>query len=298
MMEARAKRIVNFGSLNIDHVYRVEHFVRPGETVPSLGYEQYAGGKGGNQSLALARAGADVFHAGKTGAEGAWLKELLAENGVNTDNVEITEGPGGHAVIQVNPEGENAIVLYGGSNREITPDDAKRVLAGFGPGDFLLSQNEISSIPEIITIGAERGLDIFFNPAPMSPEVLDYPLEAVKFFIINETEGEGLTGETEPERILDVMAGKFPEASVVLTLGERGAVYRDSSRSLNVPASKVQPVDTTAAGDTFIGYFLAQIMTGRDTEEALKAACCAAAVCVTKAGAADSIPWKEEVPIT
>jgi ribokinase len=288
-------RILNFGSLNIDHVYRVPHFVRPGETLSSDSYQQFAGGKGFNQSVALARAGATVFHAGKIGPEGGWLLEILREAGASTDYVFVEETPTGHALIQVEESGENAIILYGGANRTISPADVDQVLGHFAPGDFLLLQNEISSMAQIITRGSERGLRIVFNPAPMEATVLDYPLEAVSLFIVNEGEGQALTGESEPGAILAAMRGRFPRAATVLTLGAAGAIYADETVRVEVPAVVVKAVDTTAAGDTFTGYFLAALSSGEAVEAALHLAAKAAAICVTRPGAADSIPLREVV---
>jgi ribokinase len=287
--------ILNLGSLNIDHVYRVPHFVRPGETLSSDSYQQFAGGKGFNQSVALARAGATVFHAGKIGPEGGWLLEILREAGASTDYVFQEETPTGHALIQVEESGENAIILYGGANRTISPADVEQVLGHFSAGDFLLLQNEISSMPEIIRRGSERGLRIVFNPAPMEATVLDYPLEAVSLFIVNEGEGQALTGESDPDAILTAMRGRFPQAATVLTLGAAGAIYADETVRVEVPAVAVKAVDTTAAGDTFTGYFLAALSSGEAVEAALHLAAKAAAICVTRPGAADSIPWIEEV---
>jgi ribokinase len=295
MKQEQKTRILNFGSINIDHVYQVDHFVRPGETLPGLSYRRFAGGKGSNQSIALARAGARVHHAGRVGGDGAWVIDMLREAGVDTENVEVIDGPSGHAVIQVNPSGENAIIIHGGANREITERDARRVLSGFSDGDYLLLQNEISSMPEIMKIGAERGLKIVFNPAPMTADVPSCPLSLVGMFIINEVEGEELTGEREPDKIVGAMLDAWPRAATALTLGSRGVMYGDSERRLSVPAPKVSAVDTTAAGDTFIGYLLAGIVAGHGIEAALETACRAAAVCVTRPGAADSIPARDEL---
>lgn len=288
--------IINFGSLNIDHVYRVEHFVRPGETMGSLSYQQFAGGKGFNQSIALARAGAQVRHAGKIGPEGAWLLAMLRAAGAHTEDVVQVEIPTGHALIQVDANGENAIILFGGANQSISPDDVERVLAQTAPGDYLLLQNEINQMEQILRRGAARGLRIVFNPAPMTRAVVEeYPLDGVAIFIVNETEAEALTGASTADAILDAMRGRFPQAATVLTLGAAGAIYTDGTQRIHVPAVKVQPVDTTAAGDTFTGYFLAALAGGDSVERALQLAARAAAICVTRPGAADSIPTRAEV---
>ncbi len=287
--------VLNYGSLNIDHVYRVPHFVRPGETLTSQDYRRFAGGKGLNQSIALARAGAPVHHAGKIGPEGTWLRDTLTQEGVDTRFVQETEVPTGHAIIQVVPEGENAIVIYGGANRAITPEDARRVLAHFGPGDWLLLQNEISALAEILALAGERGLHVALNPAPMTPQVVEYPLEHVRLFIVNETEGTALTGEQEPEAILTAMRRRYPHAATVLTLGGQGSLYEDDQGRIHTPAVPVQAVDTTAAGDTFTGYLLAGLLEGLPPARALELAARAAALCVTRPGAAPSIPHRAEV---
>lgn len=288
-------RILNFGSANIDHVYRVDHFVRPGETMSSQAYQVFAGGKGFNQSVALARAGAPVCHAGKIGADGLWLKNRLSEMGVDTTCLEVVDGPTGHAIIQVNPAGENAIVLHGGANQRIVTADIGRILSSFASGDYLLVQNEVSGVPEMIRQAAARGLKVVFNPAPLSGDVRSYPLDLVNIFILNEVEAEGLTEETVPEKIAGAMRKAFPKAATILTLGAKGACYVDSRVRLDQTALRVVPVDTTAAGDTFIGFFLAELIRSGDTKRGLALGCRAAAICVTRPGASDSIPWRSEL---
>lgn len=287
--------ILNFGSVNIDHVYRVEHLVRPGETIASSDYRQFSGGKGFNQSIALARAGASVSHAGRIGQDGEWLRDQLAGEGADVDFLEIIDGPSGHALIQVDAGGENAIILFGGANRTFRADDARKILGHFEPEDWLLLQNEISAMPEILQLAGQRGLRVVFNPAPMGAEVLDYPLDGVAIFVLNEVEGEAFTGAGETEAILAGMRQRFPAATVVLTLGAEGAVYDDGSQRIAVPAQPVEAVDTTAAGDTFIGYLLAGLSAGASPRSAMEWATRAAAICVTRPGAAPSIPRREEL---
>ena len=288
-------RVLNFGSINIDHVYRLPHFVRPGETLSSESYSRFGGGKGLNQSIALAHAGAPVVHAGKIGAGDEWLRERLQRSGADVTFVETVDGPSGHAIIQVNRDGENAIILHGGANRRVTSGDGARILEAFGVGDYLLLQNEISAIPDIMLQAAQRGLRIVFNPAPMHADVLAYPLDCVSCFVLNEIEAAGLTGDPDPAESLRALRLRYPHAAVVLTLGDKGALFADECARLQVPALRVKAVDTTAAGDTFIGYFLAETMRGVAAEEALRTACRAAALCVVRPGAADSIPRRDEV---
>ena len=287
--------ILNLGSLNIDHVYEVEHFVRPGETLDSTGYQLFAGGKGLNQSIALARAGADVRHAGRIGADGETLRRRLKEDGIDTAGIEPCDTPTGHAVIQVTPSGENAIVLFGGANRMIDKSFISRVLTGYTPGNSLLLQNEISCVADAIQMGSDAGLKILFNPAPMTADIHTYPLERVALFVLNETEAEELTGQTDPNAIRIAMLEKFPHAATVLTLGSKGAIFFDADSLHRQAAQAVEAVDTTAAGDTFIGYFLTEWLQTGDPAAALKLGCRAAALCVTRPGAADSIPRHSEL---
>lgn len=292
--------VLNFGSINIDHVYRVDHFARPGETLNCLDYHRFAGGKGLNQSIALAQADASVVHAGKLGAGDGWLKTLMAGKGVDTRFVETVDGPSGHAVIQVNSAGENAIVIVGGANRLIDENDVQRILAGFGPHDYLLVQNEVSAVPQILLSAKVLGMTVVFNPAPMTPEVPDYPLDKVDILIVNTVEAHSLTGESEPERICETFRRRYPHATMVLTLGSRGAIYCNTQMQIHQPAEQVNAVDTTGAGDTFIGFFLAELIRSADPKSALAFASRAAALCVTRQGAADSIPHRTEIemPIT
>lgn len=276
-------KVLNFGSLNIDLVYRVNGFVRPGETIPARSFSRFAGGKGLNQSLALARAGASVVHAGAVGADGVFLLELLRESGVDCRAVAVErDTPSGHAVIQVADSGENAIVLYPGANHRITGALIDRALGMCSAGDVLLLQNEISEIPRIMRRAAELGIRIFMNPAPMTEAVENYPLELVDTLIVNETEAEHLSRCGVPRGL-----------NVLKTLGARGAVYNDE---ILVPACRVDKVvDTTAAGDTFIGYFIAGLLNGMTVEAAMRLASRASAYCIGHSGAAPSIPFMHDL---
>ncbi len=294
-MFAAMKRVLNFGSINVDHVYTVEHFVRPGETIGCRKYRRFAGGKGLNQSIALAQAGACVYHAGKVGAADAWLKTLMEDKGVDTGFVQTIDGPSGHAIIQVNAEGENAIIIVGGANQLISEAEVQGIVADFGPDDYLLVQNEVNAVPQIIQSAKAKGLTIAFNPAPMNAQVLNYPLELVDILIVNETEAQALTGESEPDSIGETLNRRFPQTAVVLTLGDKGAAYFSPQARFYQPAKKVHAVDTTGAGDTFIGFFLAELIETNNPAAALQWATRAAALCVTRHGAADSIPSRREL---
>jgi ribokinase len=288
-------KILNFGSINIDYVYEVNGFVKPGETIASKGFQTFIGGKGCNQSVALAKAEVAVFHAGNISKSGLFIQSQLEKWGVNTQFVNIVSEATGHAIIQVNQHGENAIIIHGGANQTITLEQIETTLNHFEKGDILLLQNEINHLPAIIKKGKKRGLKIFFNPAPMTESVHDFPLDLVDIFIINETEGESLTGESEVERILTTMRTKFPKAGILLTLGKKGSIYLAESERIEIVAKKVTAIDTTAAGDTFIGYFIAGLEKGFVTEKALELATKAAAITVTKKGGSVAIPFFNEI---
>ncbi len=295
-------RILNFGSLNIDHVYNVADFVKPGETISAENYSRFCGGKGLNQSIALARAGAEVLHAGRIGSDGLFLKEKLESSGVDCSLLEVApEEPTGHAMIQVSAKGENCIVLFGGANMRISEEQILRSIRSMERGDFLLLQNEISRMREIMEAADRAGLRIFFNPAPMNERVFSYPLEQVDTFIVNEIEAAGLAGadpESGPEQVIRSLQTKYPSANLLMTLGASGAMYlgRTEKNEVFVPASNVEKVvDTTAAGDTFIGYFLAETSVGASPEQAMKTAAAASGLCVGRLGAADSIPFRREL---
>lgn len=288
--------ILNFGSLNIDRSYVVPHLVREGETLSSVEMKVTCGGKGLNQSIALARAGLLVSHAGKIGTDGLFLLDKLKESGVDVSLVTITEeSVTGHAVIQVDMAGRNSIVLYGGANQAITREEADRVLAHFGPGDWLFLQNEVSCLPYIICAASRRGMTVVLNPSPLDDTLLHMELDGVSWFILNEIEGEGLAGEREPERICAKLQARWPGSKVILTLGEQGAVCSDGDSYYRQECFPARTVDSTAAGDTFTGYFFAALCRGRSPQEALEQAGMAAALAVSRRGAAASIPTQAEV---
>jgi ribokinase len=282
--------IVNFGSINLDFVYRVERLVAPGETIHALSQERFAGGKGFNQSIALARAGARVRHVGKVGEDGRWLVEMLKEEGVETRDIDYAAIPTGHAIIQVDARGENSILVHGGANREFTQDALARACSTLNREDWVLLQNETNAPARVIESAARKGSRVVFNPSPLDASILDLPLGRVDTFLVNRVEGQGLSGESEPDRILDAMQERYPNAATVLTLGDQGVVYARGSVRLKTAAESVQAVDTTGAGDTFAGYWLAETASSGDPERALRLACRAAADCVGRPGAAASIP--------
>lgn len=292
-------KITNFGSLNIDYVYAVDHIVREGETLETAGRSLFPGGKGLNQSVALARAGAQVAHAGRVGkADGQILIDYLAQSGVDTSCILTGEGATGHAIIQLDSKGQNSIFLYGGENHAVTRADIDAVLSTLERGDFLLLQNEISEVGYLLRRAGELDLKVAFNPAPFTSAVLEYPLEKAMYIFVNEIEAAALAGmpeETDVERLLPCLEEKYPSASVVLTLGSRGAILLENGKRLRQDAVAVEVQDTTGAGDTFVGYFLSGILRGGSAAESLKLAAAAAGIAVSRMGAAPAIPFLPEL---
>ncbi len=286
-------KILNFGSLNLDYVYRMHEFIRPGETAAALSRTVVCGGKGLNQSIAFARSGVRVFHAGNVGKEdGAPLLELLRSAGVDVSCIRQCSVPGGHTVIQVNDAGENAIILFPGANAEADTEQFRQVLGQFEAGDLLVLQNEISCIPDIIRMAKERGMRIAMNPSPVEGTE-HYPLELLDFLFLNEDEAAHLAGEGEAAEIL---RQRYPETRLIITCGARGARYLGpDGLDYWQPAVPVTPVDTTAAGDTFMGYFLALWSIGREIPWCLSVAAHAASLCILRPGAAPSIPVMPDV---
>ena len=288
-------KVLNFGSCNIDYVYQMEHFIRPGETAPCLTLCAGCGGKGLNQSIALAKAGTPVYHAGLYGKEGQFLLDKMAAAGVDTSLMRLGEGANGHAIIQVDRTGQNCIILYGGTNRQITEQYIDDVLAKFEAGDILVLQNEINNMPYLMRRAHEKGLRIAFNAAPYAEEVRAYPLDTVTWLIVNEVEGAGLSGKTEYEDIAETLAKQYPGMNIMLTMGKSGCLYKGQGETVRLGACRVDAVDTTAAGDTFIGYFVRGIWQNLSMKDTLRQATVASAIAVTRPGAADSVPALQEV---
>lgn len=289
-------KLLNFGSLNKDYVYDVEHFVQPGETASSKGLFINCGGKGLNQSIAAAKAGAAVFHAGIIGADGAMLEEKLRENGVDVSLLQRAEAPNGHAMIQVDKSGQNCILLYGGTNQMLTKEYIDRTLDVFSGEDVLvLMQNETNLVGYIMGEAHRRGMRTALNAAPMDEKAAAYPLEVLDWLIVNEVEGRQIAGCERDEEILPILRERYPDCGILLTLGSRGAQCYRGGEEYRIGCFQVDVVDTTAAGDTFSGYFLQSIYEDGDIPLALLRASAASALAIGRKGASDSVPWKEEV---
>ena len=288
-------KVLVFGSFNLDHIYSVSEFVRPGETISSLSVETLLGGKGFNQAVAAARAGLPVYAAGNVGADGQCFLEKCAENGIDSHLVTVREEATGSAIIQVNSHGENCIILHGGANQCVTRQQVCGVLDEFCAGDVLLLQNEVNELSYIVDEAYRRGLRIVLNPSPMNATITDEMLKKASWIFVNETEAAQICGEADPELCLEKLIKLYPEGRIILTLGADGSCYRDAARSARQAAFPVTAVDSTAAGDTFTGFFLSSVLENDDPGSALALASKAAAIAVSRKGAYNSIPMRSEI---
>ncbi len=291
-------KVLCFGSLNIDYVYKVEHFVKKGETISSEALNVYSGGKGLNQSVALGKAGCEPFHAGLIGEDGRFLLDVLTGAGADVSLVGISkEVRSGNAIIQNDAEGDNCIILYPGANRAITKKQVDDVLGHFGKGDYIVLQNEISELAYIVKRAKEKGMIVMINPSPMNDVLTPELLNSADWMALNEIEAMQLTGchqDTE-EELAVALREKFPQTRFVLTMGSRGSCYIDAEQKIHQDIYETTVVDTTAAGDTYTGYFAAGLLRGWDIPKCLRTAAKAASITVSKEGAAPSIPYMKEV---
>ena len=291
-------KVLCFGSLNIDYVYQVDHFVQKGETLQSQGLNVYTGGKGLNQSVALSRAGCKTFHAGMIGEDGRFLLDVLAKSKVDISRIAISgQVRTGNAIIQNNKEGDNCIMLYAGANHQITEEMADAALADFGEGDYLVVQNEINCLSYIIQAAKKKGLVIVLNPSPVDENLTEENLQLVDYLVLNEIEASALTGyqSERVEGLAAALQNKYPHSRCVLTLGDKGSCYIDGDIRIHQKIFPMAVKDTTAAGDTFLGYFVASLLQGRDIAGSLRRASKAASIAISRVGAAPSIPWGREV---
>ena len=288
-------KILNIGSMNLDMVYQMDHIVQPGETEASYGMNVFLGGKGINQSVAAAQAGATVFHGGMIGEDGQPFLDACVKYNVDARYIRQVEGKSGHAIIQIDKNAQNCILLFGGANQMLTEAYVDEVLEGFAAGDILLLQNEVNMLPYIVDKAHAKGMQIALNPSPFNEKLKEVDMGKISIFLLNEVEGFQVTGVTDPDAIIAKLLELYPHAKIVLTLGKDGAVYADKDQKVFQPIFKVKAVDTTAAGDTFTGYFLACLCEGLPMEEVLKRSAKASSIAVSRPGAVPSIPCRAEV---
>lgn len=282
--------IFNVGSINVDHVYRVARMPAPGETLAVRSYRRFLGGKGANQSVAITRSGGRVRHIGAIGPDGGWAAETLSRMGVDTAHLRRVEEPTGHAVIVVDDAGENQILICGGANRCLSHDQISQELAAAVPGnDWVLVQNETNLVAEMVALAKSRGLKVAYSAAPFVPEDALALLGVVDLLAVNEGEAQMLA------EACGCAVADLPCAAVLITRGGDGAVLRSGGIVSEQPAFAVLASDTTGAGDTFLGAFLARYAANREARPALRYAAAASALQVTRPGAADAIPEEREV---
>jgi ribokinase len=289
------RKIVVIGSVNIDIVFHVPYFVKPKETISSESMERFLGGKGLNQAIALSKAYPEVKLFANISSKDTSLKEEINAFGVDPSMIESLDGEAGTAFIQVDPSGENCIILNKGVNHKFTKERINSVISSLHEGDLIVLQNEINELETIIKSAKLKGLKIAFNPSPFESKILDLPLQEVDYLIFNEVEGRMLSHFSEPDKILKTLHNRYPNTVLVLTLGSIGVMAQQANMTYEMSGLKVEAVDTTAAGDAFTGYFLAGVQKGLSVAEALEMANVAGALTVTKRGASSSIPTLQEV---
>lgn len=288
-------KILNFGSLNIDKIYGLDHIVKEGETISASSYDEGMGGKGLNQSIALKRAGADPIHAGFVGEDdGDILLDYMAENEIDF-LVKKVSGKSGHAIIQVDKNAKNSIIVEAGANKNIDKSYIDQVLAEFYEGDYLLLQNEISNLQYIVDMASKKKMKIFLNPSPVDETIKTIDFNKIDSLILNETEAYELSGCENSDEIIDYFRKNYKDLNLLLTLGKDGGIYSSKDTEIKFSSFKTHAIDTTGAGDTFLGYFLASISKGADLEKSLNIASLAAGLACSKSGAANSIPSLKEV---
>lgn len=281
--------IFNFGSINIDHVYRLQTLPRPGETIASRSLTLGLGGKGANQSIAAALAGREVRHIGAMGEADGWVLDRLRGAGVDVSRIaRLPDEPTGHAIIMVEDSGENAIVVHAGANRAMAERAVLDALSEIGPADTLLLQNETAHQQAAAAHARAAGARVIYSAAPFEVEAVRAVMPHVAILAVNAGEAAHLAAE---------LGANLPCEGMVVTLGARGAEYRDlrSGELTSQGAFAVTPVDTTGAGDCFAGWFAAGLDAGQTAAGALRHAAAAAAMQVTRPGAAGAMPTLAEV---
>lgn len=280
------------GSINVDHVHSVPHIPRPGETLASTGYGWGLGGKGLNQAVAAARAGSTVRLLGAIGQGDEWVAERIAGYGIDVAGLRPVPGQvTGQALILLEPGGENAIVITPGANRAQDRAHVRAVLDDAVRGDTLMLQNETDLQAEVAQMARAKGMAVMYSAAPFDPRAVEAVLPHVTALAMNAVEAAQLS------EALGMALEELPVAELIVTRGAEGADWRDqqTGETIHAPALPVTAADTTGAGDTFAGFFASARDLGASAEQALHWASRAAALKVTRKGAADAIPTADEV---
>jgi ribokinase len=283
--------IYNLGSINIDRFYALHHLPQPGETLGALRHSVGLGGKGMNQSVAAARAGAKVKHIGAIGQADAWVRARIESYGVDCQFLRELDGNTGHAIIFVDEQGENTIILEPGTNTKQDSEFVIEAIDSAVAGDTLLLQNETNLQPHAATFAMVKGMRVIYSAAPFSVAAIKALVPDVSMVVMNAIEAEQLCCE------MNITLEQIPAPQVLVTLGSKGAMWRsnETGEVIEVSSPKVTAVDTTAAGDTFAGYFAAGLDLGMPVKKAMEWATQAAALKVTRHGTADVIPTAADV---
>lgn len=282
-------KILNYGSLYIDYIYKLPALAKEGETVTAEGFECRLGGKGFNQSVALALAGAKVYHLGKIGNDAEVLLDVMRKSGVNTDYISLCNESSGHNLIQCDTNGNSNVILHPGANSKITRHEILETLLEFSSGDWVLLQNEISNVETVINTAHDLGMYVIFNPSPISGNMKKLPLKKVDLFILNFLDGKELSGAKWEDTVLRGLVAKFPDSKFLLTLGEKGAVFFDGKNKIKASEFVYNPEAGGIAEDVYIGYFIAALSSGMSIDRALSLAACAVSM-IKSANGAETIP--------
>ncbi|NNA65872.1 ribokinase [Pseudomonas gessardii] len=295
--------VVVVGSLNMDLVTRASRLPRAGETLVGQSFATVPGGKGANQAVAAARLGAEVAMIGCVGSDayGAQLRDALVVEGIDCQAVSEVQGSSGVALIVVDDSSQNAIVIVAGSNGQMTPASLLAFDAVLQAARVIVCQLEVpmDTVGYALKRGRELGKTVILNPAPASGPLPADWYASIDYLIPNESEASALSGvpvdSLDAARVAATHLLKAGAGKVIVTLGSQGALLADGRGFEHLLAPKVQAVDTTAAGDTFVGGFAAALANGQSEAEAIRFGQVAAALSVTRAGAQPSIPTLHDV---
>jgi len=277
-----------YGSINQDHIYTLPHRLAPGETLAAASYRVELGGKGANQSVAAARAGAKVRHIGAVGAGGA--EAVLAAYGVDVSGVQLVSEATGHAIILLEPGGENSIVIHPGANHAIDLAQAKAALDGADVGDLLLIQNETAHVAQIAEYAMGLGMEVVYSAAPFDAAAAQAVLAFTNILVLNAVEAAQL------KDVLGLPFEDLPVETVIVTKGAEGACWHArGTPEIHAPAMAKQVLDTTGAGDCFTGALAAALDAAMSPPDAMRFASAAAGLQVRRAGTAGAMPTRAEI---